>query len=217
MYACPAVKRPRSGTSSQAPTYHHRSNMPSTSTTSSSQGRPLVNPHMIDSAGRARLAEEVRENTHGDITCPMYSDMSHTIRHTHFSSSDIRRMKRYDKDNKDKTFMCPVCKDMEPVTIPATDTRRIVLADSSLYGVWDKMPPSKVHYDMDSIVGGRVKDMTRALRRNYLHMPNRLEVIVVAGINNVGAKDKSEDIINDMKKLKEELKEHSDKWHHNPP
>ena len=59
--------------------------------------------------------------------------------------------------------------------------------------------------------------MTRALRRNYLHMPNRLEVIVVAGINNVGAKDSAEDIINDMKKLKLELKEHSDKWRHNPP
>ena len=217
MYAGPAVKRPRPGASRQATTYHHRSGMPSTSTTTSSQGHTLVNPSMIDPAGRARPAEEVREDTRRDITCPMCSDMSNTIRHTHYSSSDIRRTMRYDPTNKDKTFRCPVCKEVEPVTIPATDTRRIVLADSSLYGVWDKMPPSKIHYDIDSIVGGRVKDMTRALRRNYLHMPNRLEVIVVAGINNVGAKDSAEDIINDMKKLKLELKEHSDKWRHNPP
>ena len=191
--------------------------MPSTSTSASSQGRAVVNPNRIDSAGRARLAEEIRENTYRDITCPMCSDMSHNIRHTHFSSSDIRRMMRYDVANKDKTFMCPVCKDVEPVTIPATDTRRVVLADSSLYGVWEKMPPSTIHYDMDSIVGGRIKDMTRALRRNYLHTPNRFEVIVVAGINNVGAKDSAEDIIKDMKELKQVLKEHSDKWKHDPP
>ena len=217
MYASPAAKRPRPGTSRQATTYHHRSGMPSSTTSASSQGRALVNPRVVNSAGRARLAEEIRENTYRDITCSMCSDMSQTIRHTHFSTSDIRRMMRYDVGNKDKTYMCPVCKDMEPVTIPATDTRRIVLADSSLYGVWEKMPPSQTHYDIDSIVGGRVKDMTRALRRNYLHLPNRLEIIVVAGINNIGAKDTAENIINDMKNLKKELKEHSDKWHHNPP
>ena len=217
MYASPAAKRPRPGTSRQATTYHHRSGMPSSTTSASSHGRALVNPRVVNSAGRARLAEEIRENTYRDITCSMCSTMSQTIRHTHFSSSDIRRMMRYDVSNKDKTYMCPVCKDMEPVTIPATDTRRIVLADSSLYGVWEKMPPSQTHYDIDSIVGGRVKDMTRALRRNYLHLPNRLEIIVVAGINNIGAKDTAENIINDMKDLKKELKEHSDKWHHNPP
>ena len=191
--------------------------MPSSTTSASSQGRALVNPRVVNSAGRVRLAEEIRENTYRDITCAMCSDMSQTIRHTHFSSSDIRRMMRYDVGNKDKNYMCPVCKAVEPVTIPATDTRRIVLADSSLYGVWEKMPPSQIHYDIDSIVGGRVKDMTRALRRNYLHLPNRLEIIVVAGINNIGAKDTAENIINDMKNLKNELKEHSDKWHHNPP
>ena len=31
---------------------------------------------------------------------------------------------------------------------------------------------------------GKVKDMTRALLKNYLHLPNRLEILVFAGINN---------------------------------
>ena len=47
------------------------------------------------------------------------------------------------------------------------------------------MQPSKVHFDIDSIVGGRVKDMTRALKMNYLHLHNRLEIILVVGINNI--------------------------------
>ena len=69
------------------------------------------------------------------------------------------------------------------------------MADSSLYGVWDKMSPSLLHFDIDSIVGGKVRDMTRALERNYLHLPNRFEVTVVAGINNIGAGEKAEHIM----------------------
>ena len=75
----------------------------------------------------------------------------------------------------------------------------------------------KLHFDIDTIVGGRVRDMTIALRRNYLHMPNRLEVVVVAGINNIGANDKAEKIIEDMKALKKVLEHHSEKWQHDPP
>ena len=80
-----------------------------------------------------------------------------------------------------------------------------------------RCPPSKVHYDIDTIVGGKVRDMMIALRRNYLHMPNRLEVIVVAGINNIGANNKAETIIEDMKALKKVLEHHSDQWRHDPP
>ena len=112
--------------------------------------------------------------------------------------------------------MCPVCKVLEPVNIPAAESRRVVLADSTLYGVWDQMPPSKKHFDIDTIVGGRVKDMTRALRKNYLHMPNRLEIIVVVGINNIGAGHKAEQILEDMRELKAVLEEHSKKWAHEP-
>ena len=59
--------------------------------------------------------------------------------------------------------MCPICKELESVTILATETRRVVMADSTFYGIWDhKLPANTEHFDMDSIVGGKVKDMTRA-------------------------------------------------------
>ena len=64
------------------------------------------------------------------------------------------------------------------------------MADSTMYGIWDHtLPAGTVHFDMDSIVGGKVRDMTRALIKNYLHLPNRLKVIVIAAINNIGAGD----------------------------
>ena len=208
MYSGPAAKVPRSGTTRKASTYHSRPSKPvSYSTTkqgssgqgSSGQGRFLVNPKKFNPAEKARLAEELREKKYRDKMCNMCSEVNLPIYHHHFSSTDIRRMSNSEGN---KSYMCCVCKDLEPVNIPAAETRRVVLADSSLYGVWDKMPPSKVHYDIDTIVGGRVRDMTIALRRNYLHMPNRLEVIVVAGIKNIGSNDKAETIIEDMEALK---------------
>ena len=104
------------------------------------------------------------------------------------------------------------------MTIPATETRRVVLACSTLYGIWDhKLPANTEHFDMDSIVGGKVKDMTRALLKNYLHLPNRLEILVFAGINNIGAGERAEEIIKDMKELKQVVEDHSKKWRHSPP
>jgi hypothetical protein len=101
--------------------------------------------------------------------------------------------------------------------IPSAETRRIVLASSTLYGVWDHpMPSNTVHFDIDSIVGGKVRDMTTALKKNYLHMPNRVEVIVVAGINNIGAGEKAEQIVKEMEELKSVVNEHSSKWNHTP-
>ena len=114
--------------------------------------------------------------------------------------------------------MCPICKELESVTILATETRRVVMADSTFYGIWDhKLPANTEHFDMDSIVGGKVKDMTRALLKNYLHLPNRLEILVFAGINNIGAGERAEEIIKDMKELKQVVEDHSKKWRHSPP
>ena len=177
MYSGPATKRPRSGPSHSVTTNQSRpSKSASTSSSmkssqgSSGQGRVLVNPKKFNPAERSRLAEELREKKYRDKMCNMCSEVNLPIYHHHFSSTDIRRMSNSESS---KSYMCCVCKDLEPVNIPAAETRRVVLADSTLYGVWDKMPPSKVHYDIDTIVGGKVRDMTIALRRNYLHVPNR--------------------------------------------
>ena len=87
-----------------------------------------------------------------------------------------------------------------------------------MYGIWDHaMPANTLHFDIDSIVGGKVKDMTRALLKNYLHLPNRFEILVIAGINNIGAGEKAEAIIREMQELKEVVKDHSRKWNHTPP
>ena len=59
--------------------------------------------------------------------------------------------------------------------------------------------------------------MTRALIMNYIHMPNRMEVLVVAGINNIGAGEKAEQILEEKKELKNAVRNHRTMWSHNPP
>ena len=196
--------------------YQHMLPAASGSSTRSTNNKVLVNPQVIQPREKARLEEELRETRYGDKVCEMCSSASRAVCHHHFSSTAIRRMVMSDRTSD--TAMCPVCKIPEPVAIPAMETRRVVMADSSLYGVWDKMPPKlkPQHFDIDSIVGGKVRDMTRALDRNYLHLPNRLEVIVVAGINNIGAGDKAEQIMEEILELKNVLRVHSEKWRHTP-
>ena len=151
------------------------------------------------------------------------SDSSTPIYHQHFSTTDIRRMflEQYTREKKDmvqQTYMCPICSELEPVLFPSSETRRLVLADSTMYGIWGKkMPSNTPHFDIDAIVGGRVRDMTRALVKNYLHLPNRFEIVVIAGINNLGAGEKAEEVIKEVEELKRVVRDHSLKWKHNPP
>ena len=121
-----------------------------------------------------------------DSRCIMCTTSEHVAKHTHFSTSNIRKFASM--NSKRLLFLCPLCKVLEQAVIPARKTIREVLTSSALYWVWDqpKMPDSFTHFEMEAIVGGRVRDLTRALDRNYLFMPYRLETIVIAGINNVG-------------------------------
>ena len=73
------------------------------------------------------------------------------------------------------------------------------------------------HFEMECIVGARVRDLTRALKRNYLYLSSRLEIIVVAGINNVGEGQDADGILEEFKELKKCVMEHSAEHKHNPP
>ena len=54
----------------------------------------------------------------------------------------------------------------EPIVPPSpSETRIIVLESSTLYVVWDHpMPSNCVYFDIDFIMGGKVRDMTSRAR-----------------------------------------------------
>ena len=69
---------------------------------------------------------------------------------------------------------------MEQIELPSNIT------SPGGYNIWD-ITDLKVnaHFKMEAIVVGRVQDLTTALDKMYLDEPNRLDIIVVCGINNI--------------------------------
>ena len=181
--------------------YHHHSG--NTQGQQTGHVRPVYNPRYV-------RPEEVKavqeENVYGDRLCTICSDTTHRVHHHHVSSQMIREFAS--KYQKGYLFGCIMCKQRESTVRPST--RKIILTSSTLYNVWKfeelKLP---IHIEIESIVGGRFRDLTRALIMTYLRYPERLEIIVVAGLNNIGESQPAGEIIEEIKELKDAVSAHS--------
>ena len=199
--------------SSQArPVQSHPRSQPSRSTgPQSSQARPVYNPRHVN---HDEVQANQEENVYGDSLCRLCSDPGHSVYHHHVSSKHVRDF----AENYQKSFLfnCIMCKSRESTIRPST--RKLILTSSTLYNVWTyeelKLP---IHLEIEAIVGGRFRDLTRALIMSYLRYPERLEIITVAGINNIGESQSSEDILEEIRELKEAVKAHSVLHGHSTP
>lgn len=109
-----------------------------------------------------------------------------------------------------------MCKTDESVVRPST--RKLILTTSTLFNVWAQASfKPDIHMDIESIVGGRFRDLTRALMMLYLVHPERLEVIVIAGLNNIGDSQPVPDILDEIYELRQTVQAHTKMYHHNPP
>ena len=175
------------------------------------QARAVYNPAVIH--GREVKAVQ-QEQTYADSICKLCSEENHDIHHHHFGTEAVRDLARAHQGGY--KYHCVMCKGDESVIHPST--RKLILTDSSLYNVWtDGSLMMEVHVDMESIVGGRVRDMTRALIMQYLNHPERLEIIVLAGINNIGAGQPVAEILEEFNELREVVKAHSTMSGHSEP
>ena len=219
-----AVKRPRQVPSHSVSTFHHTSStqpaVPGQTSSTRPRGHtnPHINPAVFKPRDMSRLDQERRETKYGDSLCEMCTgEGSKYVQHTHFSTANLRTFALCytEKD----TFMCPICKVLEPVIPDKNTSRRIILTSSTLYGVWEQpcLPPNTEHFELEAIVGGRVRDLTVALKAGYLYLPHRLEIIVVAGINNIGEGQHPDKIVGEMKELKEMVRLHSEENQHSKP
>ena len=191
--------------------------------------RRLADLALCDSSGgRTHLAdlemkrkiELYREVPDGVAECAICSDEQEKRLHYHYSSNQsIKSRMLYEQ--RQCNWFCSICFSYEPVDFIRTQTRRVVLTDTSLYGVWrHELPRAKdlVHFDIESIVGGRIQDLTTALKKGYLtQFPARIEIIVLGGLENIGDGDTADQIIGFMDVMKKAVKDHSDRLGHNPP
>ena len=179
--------------------------------------KPHINPKVFQAEDMDRLQEEQREKQFRDKLCSLCTNIDHSVYHHHWSTADLRTFAICYSETG--TFMCPICHTMEQTLQPVHLTKRVILCSSTLYGIWDQqsLPTITDHFEMECIVGARVRDLTRALKRNYLYLSSRLEIIVVAGINNVGEGQDSAEIVKEIQELKTCVLEHSEEHSHNPP
>ena len=114
-------------------------------------------------------------------------------------------------------YNCIMCKQVESVLRP--DTRKIILTDSSLYNVWSyaKLKMFDYHVEMEAVVGGRVRDLTRAIMMLYLKHPQRLEILLIAGVNNIGDGQPVPGILEEIDELIQAVQTHSTFHNHTIP
>ena len=178
--------------------------------------KPHINPNVFKENEFDSVREELRERQYDQKRCEYCSLATEIIKHQHFSSS---RQRDFALHWTNSDFMCPVCHVFESPILDKDINRRVILSDSTLYGIWDhpNLPQFSSHFDIECIVGGRIKDLARALKRNLLTSKGRLEVILVGGISNVEYGDSVATIMEQIKELKEMVKDHSKFNGHNVP
>ena len=175
------------------------------------QAQPVYNPATVQPEEVMARQEEHR---HSDKLCRMCSDQGHQICHQHISSQAVRELAS--KYQGGYRFQCIMCRIDESIVRP--NTRKIILTDSTLYNVWTYEDMKLlIHVDIESIVGGRVRNLTRALIMQFLRYPERLEIIVIAGLNNLGDGQPVPDILEELCELKQVVQAHSEVNNHMEP
>ena len=173
------------------------------------QARPHFNPR---AAAPTEVVQTMEESVYQDRVCKWCSDSSHTERHHHVSSEAVRE---FAKQNNKYLFSCTMCRQMESVVRPST--RKLILTTSTLFNVWTQSSfKPDIHMEIEAVVGGRIRDLTRALMMLYLGRPERLELILIAGLNNIGDSQPVPDILDEICELKEAVQAHSIMHNHSP-
>ena len=202
----PSVRRVSSGHPYNASSRHrHQSGQ------SAPQSYSLYNPNKVQ---HQEVTDRREEGRYRDSLCQLCGDDSCQIYHHHVSSQAVRDFAKMHQASQ--LFNCIMCKAEESVLHPPT--RKVILTSSTLFNVWTSQELKlHQHVEIESVVGGRIRDLTRALLMLYLKHPEPLEVVVVAGINNIGERQSVPEIIEEIWELKDAVRAHSELHGHQEP
>ena len=109
--------------------------------------------------------------------------------HKHFSSKYAREFIAADKAKED--YFCPTCKSVH--SSHETTRRKVCLSSSILHEFWaprdHRSSPvyegDRSHVDYITIPGGRISDLTNAWKIEYFQDSRPMDVILIAGLNNL--------------------------------
>ena len=145
------------------------------------------------------------------------TEPARAVRHSHFSSKFMMSMSM---DSSGMSF-CSSCKKLHSKN--PTERIKLCLTDSTLHRFF--VPPEKdgqqlqyegdkEHVDYVSIPGGKVEDLLHAFRVEYENETRAIDVLVVAGLNNILRGDKVEELVTKFDRLRRHVMWQAE--HHHP-
>ena len=203
----PGVRNVVRGHPYATPAWHH-SYQPGLTAT---QPYTLYNPNRVQ---QQEVSANREEGRYRDSLCQLCSEEDCQIYHHHVSSQAVRDFAR--RHQNSLLYNCFMCRAEESVAHPTT--RKVILTSSTLYNVWTYQELNlQEHMEIECVVGGRIRDLTRALLMLYLKHPERIEAVLIAGINNIGERQPVPDIIEELWEMKDTLRAHSELNGHRVP
>ena len=137
-----------------------------------------------------------------------------SIFHKHFSSKFVRSC----SGAATSTYFCPTCKCMHSTTL--TGRLKICISSSTLHEFWAPRGSSVIyegdinHIEYITIPGAQVLDLLEAWKIDYYKESRAMDIIVVAGLNNLIHGQSPESIMRDYDHLVQVVKHQGRK--HNP-
>ena len=144
------------------------------------------------------------------------TEAARAVRHQHFSS---KYMKSMSMDSAGNSF-CSSCKKVHGKT--PTDRIKLCLSGSTLHMFF--APPDKPgqqqyegdkqHVDYVTIPGGTIEDLRHAFRVEYEEEPRAIDVLVVAGLNNILKGDRVNELVVKIGRFRDTVLRQAN--HHHP-
>ena len=141
--------------------------------------------------------------------------------HKHFSAKQIRIWAG--AEGKLRKYYCPTCnEDGKPGKIHMinpTDRLKVVLSTSTLHDFHRRggYTGDSIHIDYNTIPGATIQTLERAWMIEYGQTQTPMDILLVAGLNNVCRGENTPQIMQRIKKLASMIEIQSQKFHPNRP
>ena len=138
------------------------------------------------------------------------------VYHRHFSSMFVRDCMEVNKSPSD--YFCPSCKASHSSV--QTTRRKVCLSSSMLHEFWAPKHNTttiyegdKSHIDYITIPGGTVRDLTNAWKTELFQDTGPMDVLLLAGLNNLIRGDKPDTILRQYDHLVQYVMYQAHKFH----
>ena len=124
----------------------------------------------------------------------------------HFST--IRAKERARRQG-DLAYYCQLCNQWHQTE--GANESRILLSDSTLYGVCGTGKAATTHVEAEVVNGAKIEDLKDILEEKYLKPdpnPRPTKVILIAGINNITARQSAAQILDGIAEMRQVLVKH---------